>query len=160
MKRNQQGQPHLTGCRVLVVEDEYFLATDLSQTLRAGGAEVIGPIFDLQSARDQVAKDGFDVAVIDLNLFDHAAYVIADELLRTNIPFVFATGYSQEVIPARFRDIRRWEKPYDVDKLVEDVGRLCSLAAHSNPRSPVIGIECAISTRSPPTKPLLSRSSE
>jgi DNA-binding NtrC family response regulator len=129
MNRNQQIQSHLIGCRVLVVEDEYFLASDLEKALRGGGAHVVGPVADIESAREQVAWDGFDVAVIDINLFDQATYAIADELQRAKIPFVFATGYSQAVIPNRFRDIRRWEKPYDVRKLVQDVERLCQLAA-------------------------------
>jgi len=114
---------------VLVVEDEFFLASDLEMALRAGGAEVVGPFAELQSARDQVAQGGFDVAVIDINLRDQTTYVIADELRSANIPFLFATGYSEEVIPHRFRDIMRWEKPYELDKLVEDIARLCQLAA-------------------------------
>jgi DNA-binding response OmpR family regulator len=61
--------------------------------LGALGAEVLGPIPDLESARDQVAEGDFDVAVIDINLRDEAAYDIADELRRGAIPFVFATGY-------------------------------------------------------------------
>jgi CheY-like chemotaxis protein len=90
--------------------------------------ELIGPIPDLDSARDQVAEGGFDVAVIDINLRGEDAYSIADELQRSDIPFVFATGYSQEIIPARFRNVIRWEKPYEVSALVEHVERLCNLA--------------------------------
>jgi CheY-like chemotaxis protein len=41
----------------------------------------------------EVAEGDFDVAVIDINLRDEAAYDIADELRRGAIPFVFATGY-------------------------------------------------------------------
>ena len=129
MNRNQHSQSHLIGCRVLVVEDEYFLASDLEKALRDGGAKVVGPVANLESAREHVARSDFDVAVIDINLFDQATFVIADQLRYANIPFVFATGYARAVIPERFRDIRRWEKPYDVKKLVLDVERLCQLTA-------------------------------
>jgi DNA-binding LytR/AlgR family response regulator len=126
---SQQSWSRLVGCRVLVLEDEFFLASDLEKALRAGGAEVIGPFADLESARHQVAQGGFDVAVIDINLRDQTTYVIADELRSANIPLLFATGYSEEAIPARFHDIRRWEKPYELEMLVEDVAKLCQLAA-------------------------------
>ena len=124
---SQQSRSH--PCRVLVVEDEYFLASDLEKALRAGGTEVIGPIAGLESARDQVAQGGFDVAVLDIDLRGQATYVIADELRSANIPFLFATGYSEAAIPVRFHDIRHWQKPYELDKLVEDITRLCRLAA-------------------------------
>jgi hypothetical protein len=55
--------------------------------------------------------------------------VFADELQFAGIAFLFATGYAEKVIPVRFRDAIRWEKPYDLGKLVSDVGRLCCPAA-------------------------------
>src|SRR3712207_157022 len=42
--------PELTGCRVLLVEDEYFLADDLCRALERCGAEVIGPVPTLDRA--------------------------------------------------------------------------------------------------------------
>ena len=126
---DEHRRPSLAGCRVLVLEDEYFLASDLKDALIALGADVIGPIPDLDAACEQVAAGGFDVAIIDINLHDHETYRVADELQRAGIPFLFATGYSEKVIPDRFRDAVRWEKPYDLGKLVRDVGRLCCLAA-------------------------------
>jgi len=118
--------PLLDGCRVLVVEDEYFLASDIADALNAQGAVVVGPIGDLDVVIDQVNRDdGFDVAVLDINLRDRAAYVVADHLERAAIPFMFVTGYSAEVIPHRFRHVTRLEKPYDSNKLVQHVAQLC-----------------------------------
>jgi len=116
----------LSGCRVLIVEDEYFLAHDLAAVLKAHGAQVFGPIGELSEAIEAVDRDGFDVAILDINLRDHATYRLADELLRQHIPFLFATGYSAEVIPERFRHIRRWEKPYEVPGIIRDVAVMCS----------------------------------
>jgi len=48
-------------CRVLIVEDEYFLANDLAKALSASGAQVVGPIADLEEAVAQVGQGGFDV---------------------------------------------------------------------------------------------------
>jgi DNA-binding response OmpR family regulator len=82
----------LVGCRVLIVEDEYFIAHDLEQALKSHGATVVGPIAGLAEAEDQIANDGFDVAVIDLNLRGQLAYSLGDELMRRHIPFFFVTG--------------------------------------------------------------------
>jgi hypothetical protein len=73
----------------------------------------------------QARRDGFDFAVIDINLRDQKAFPLADELARQRIPFVFATGYDTGAIPDRYRDVPRWEKPYDLAKMVEDVARRC-----------------------------------
>src|SRR5262245_38326905 len=40
----------LTGRRILVVEDEYFLADDIGKTLRAFGAEIAGPVGHVEDA--------------------------------------------------------------------------------------------------------------
>jgi len=119
------GKPSLHGCRVLIIEDEYLLASELEEVLRASRAEIIGPIHDLDSAFEQVAAGGFDVAIIDINLHGQQSYEIADELKRIGVPFLFATGYGEDVIPARLRDVVRFEKPYNMSKLLEYVGKLC-----------------------------------
>jgi DNA-binding NtrC family response regulator len=115
----------LEGCRVLVVEDEYFLAEDLGKALGDRGAHVVGPVGDLEEAVDQVSRGRIDVAVLDINLHDQAAYVLADHLEQAGKPFIFATGYSAAVIPHRFRHVIRMEKPYNIEDLVQMVARLC-----------------------------------
>jgi DNA-binding response OmpR family regulator len=115
----------LKGCCLLIVEDEYFLANDLEEALKSHGASVVGPFGDFDAAYRQAARGHFDVAVIDLNLHDRAAYPIADELGRQRIPFVFYTGYDSNVIPERFAGVKLWRKPLDPLELVEDIGRLC-----------------------------------
>jgi DNA-binding response OmpR family regulator len=115
----------LNGCRVLIVEDEYFLANDLEEALKSHGASIVGPFGDFGAAYRQAARDYFDVAIIDINLHDETAYPIADELMRQRIPFVFYTGYDSNVIPERFAGVKLWLKPFDPLELVEDIGRLC-----------------------------------
>jgi CheY-like chemotaxis protein len=111
-------------CRVLIVEDEWLLANDLETALRSLGAEVITLVGDIDDARAQLAASGFDVGVIDISLRGHNAFDVADDLQRQGIPFVFATGYSAEVLPARFADVARWEKPFDPHELARFVLQL------------------------------------
>lgn len=60
----------LKGCRVLVLEDEYFLASDLEVALRNAGGVVLGPFGNLSEAMEQLSISNFDVAVVDINLRD------------------------------------------------------------------------------------------
>jgi CheY-like chemotaxis protein len=111
-------------CRVLIVEDEYFLANDLERALRHEGAEIVGPISELPEAIRQVEEDGFDAAIIDINLHGQSACPVADKLAEEHIPFVFATGYNQEIVPSRFSAVARFEKPYDVSAIAQHVVQL------------------------------------
>ena len=47
----------LAGRRVLVVEDEYFLADDIVLALTALGARIVGPYGDLDEASKVVDRD-------------------------------------------------------------------------------------------------------
>jgi len=59
----------LRGCHVLVVEDEFMLAEDMSQELAEAGAIVIGPAQSLERAIELLAASGIvDAAVLDVNL--------------------------------------------------------------------------------------------
>jgi DNA-binding response OmpR family regulator len=115
----------LKGCRVLIVEDEYFLANDLEKALVEHGAIVLGPIAYLAEALAQAEHDGFDVAILDINLHDEEAYPIADGLMRRGIPFAFYTGYDAKIIPERFANVMLLQKPFIVLGLVEHIAQMC-----------------------------------
>jgi CheY-like chemotaxis protein len=94
------------------VEDEYFLAQDIVQGLRAEGADVVGPVGAVCDALDLIdATERIDAAVLDLNLRGELAYPVADALTERGVPFVFATGYDQSYIPERYNSVARFEKP-------------------------------------------------
>ena len=43
--------------RVLIVEDEYYLAADLAEALQARGARIVGPVGTFDEALAAVAAD-------------------------------------------------------------------------------------------------------
>ena len=100
-------------CRVLIVEDEYYLASDLQKAVTSLGADVVALVGDLDDARVEITRGGFDVGILDIELRGDMAFGLADELQRQGTPFVFATGYGPQIIPVRFADVTRWEKPFD-----------------------------------------------
>ena len=62
--------------------------------------------------------NSFDAAILDANLYTETSYRIAEDLQDRAIPFVFATGYGEQVVvPERFRDVHVISKPYAEDAL-------------------------------------------
>jgi CheY-like chemotaxis protein len=122
--------PALAGRRVLVVEDEYFVADDLDRALKTLGAEVVGPFASREKALEAfISGEPFDIAVLDINLQGEAIYPVADVLLEAGVPFVFATGYDKASLPEPYRDIPRWEKPFDPGELAKALSGLKQLGA-------------------------------
>ena len=112
----------LTGRRVLVIEDEYFLADDIARALRELGARVVGPVGELEEAMSLVDGDAsIDGAVVDVNLRSDMVFPLARTLRARKVPFVFTTGYDRESIEAEFGDVRLWEKPLDIPAMAREL---------------------------------------
>jgi CheY-like chemotaxis protein len=93
----------LSGRRIFLVEDELLVAMALEATLQDFGAVVIGPIGRVKQAVQVAREDPMDAAVLDVNLAGERVFPVADVLAARRIPFVFYTGYGQEVLPAHYR---------------------------------------------------------
>jgi DNA-binding response OmpR family regulator len=115
----------LRGCSILVVEDEYLLADELTTELRALEARVLGPVGTIDAAFALVRSgQPIDAAVIDVNLGGEMAFPLADLLIERSIPFLFTTGYDESVIPNRFAGVVRLEKPLNTGEIAEAVARI------------------------------------
>ncbi|SFV16795.1 PAS domain S-box-containing protein [Methylobacterium sp. 174MFSha1.1] len=121
---DMKSEPDLTGCRVLVVEDDFYLATDTARALAGAGAEVIGPCASEEDARAELDDQQPDAAVVDINLGPGPSFKLAETLKDRGIPFVFMTGYDAEVIPAEFAGVERLEKPFQFRQIVGVVAKL------------------------------------
>jgi DNA-binding response OmpR family regulator len=122
----------LAGLRVLVVEDDYFIADEICSTLRDGGAEVLGPSPDIEHGLAMVKNERLDCAVLDINLHGNLAFSLADELRKRGTPSIFATGYDQSVLPGPFSDSVRLEKPVNLSELLRAVQAVCTRAETRN----------------------------
>jgi DNA-binding response OmpR family regulator len=111
----------LLGLRVLVVEDDYFIALELCTALRSAGAVVIGPERDVQSGLAAIRSEHIDCAVLDINLQGRVAFQLATELRTRGVPAIFATGYDRSTIPAELADMVHFEKPVDLAALCRAV---------------------------------------
>lgn len=124
------GPRPLDGARVLVIEDEYYIADDLRRMLNDAGAEVVGPVSTLAAAHAAVDEGGFDFAIVDLNLHDQSAVPIAERLVEQGKSLVIATGYDSGIIPGRLGRIPCLEKPFDAPELLQLLQHLGRAAAH------------------------------
>jgi DNA-binding NtrC family response regulator len=108
----------VTGKKVLLVEDEYFIADDMARYFEQSGMTVVGPAARVKDALHLIAgTPDLDGAVLDINLQDESVFAVADALSRRNVPFIFATGYDAAVIPSNYGQIKRCEKPVDPAKV-------------------------------------------
>ncbi|GBU16495.1 MULTISPECIES: response regulator [Methylobacterium] len=112
------GTANLTGRRILVVEDEYFIADEMRSDFESAGAQVLGPAASVEEALHLLElSPEIDAAVLDINLRGEMAYPVAQALQVRGIPFVFATGYDAQHVPAPFSGVPHCEKPVEPFKV-------------------------------------------
>ena len=116
----------LEGVRVLLVEDEYLVASLIENILETAGCIVTGPIPRLAEAVDAADRERCDAAVLDVNLAGERIYPVADILSRRNIPFVFVTGYG--VLPGEYANRPRLCKPFKMVDLIDTLSDIVKSA--------------------------------
>jgi DNA-binding response OmpR family regulator len=108
----------LAGYRVLVVEDDYFVAEELAAALRKNGAAVLGPASNLQAGRSLARELEPDCVLLDVNLRGECAFDLADELRERGIFTVIATGYDSDYVPPRLNETAYLRKPLEITAIL------------------------------------------
>jgi light-regulated signal transduction histidine kinase (bacteriophytochrome)/CheY-like chemotaxis protein len=102
----------LTGA-VLLVEDSLIIAMDAEDILTRLGAERVVTAASIRQAERELAADSFEFAVLDVNLGQETSLPIADKLRAAGVPFLFATGYGEQLkLPAEHERAQVIQKPY------------------------------------------------
>jgi CheY-like chemotaxis protein len=127
-----QGE-NLRGFSVLVIEDDYFVATDCADILRTHGAEVLGPVPDMQRAHEIATERRPDCVLLDINLKGVLAFGLAEGFLRDRIPLVITTGYDASTLPSSLRRAPCLLKPIEARELLRVVKR--EISARKTPRT-------------------------
>ncbi len=95
--------------RVLLAEDEFFIADDVLSELNEHGTEMVGPCPTVQDALAQLEQGRkIDAAIIDIKLRGEMAFQLAEALMARGLPFLFMTGYDRAV---RYNGVVFCEKP-------------------------------------------------
>ena len=113
--------PALRDRRILVVEDEYLIALNLQDSLENAGSVVLGPARLGRQGDQQTieSEPDIDAAVLDVNLGGVAAYPVADMLIARKIPFIFTSGYEDNVFRTRYSNVKNCPKPYQFEAMEE-----------------------------------------
>jgi PAS domain S-box-containing protein len=115
----------MSSCRILVVEDETLVALQLQGDLEDDGHHVIGPATSLKQGLTLAEQEDIDAALVDVRLGRETSAAIADRLLARNIPFAFATGYSDvTMLPDHLRQMPKLGKPYVIGDMRRILGSL------------------------------------
>jgi DNA-binding response OmpR family regulator len=117
--------------RILVVEDDFLVATLLAEILESVGWQVVGPVTHLDKALDAVEGEGVDAAVLDVDLGGQNVYPVAEALHARRVPFVFVTGCGRETLPVLFRGRPHLGKPFAPRELIGTVARLIAPPAEA-----------------------------
>lgn len=107
----------LTGCHVLLVEDEPLVAMDLRFELEDAGAGSVTIARTVPDALEQVRTRSLDLALLDGNLGGEPVDSVAEALAQRDVPFCFVSGYGREHLPQGFQDAPLIEKPFRPDAL-------------------------------------------
>ena len=105
--------------RILIVEDEMLVAMNIEDMLLDLGHEVAALASRLETALSLASEEGFDVAMLDVNLAGQASFPIADLLRERGIPYLFATGYGIQGIAEAHRKAPVLQKPFRARDLEE-----------------------------------------
>jgi two-component system, response regulator PdtaR len=114
--------------RILVVEDDFLVATEIEVALQSAGFAVAGVAASADEAIALAQSTAPDLAIIDIRLngvrdgIDAALALFRDHA----IPCVFATAHADEIVRARAAPASPlgWlQKPYTMPLLIEIVRR-------------------------------------
>ena len=104
---------------VLVVEDEFIIALDLSETVRDLGFKVEGPFADKENAFIAIDQAMPDCAILDVKTADGDVFPLADALADAGVPLIFHSGHvAPDDIAERYPQARACSKPCPPDRLI------------------------------------------
>ena len=104
--------------QILIVEDEPLIAMMLEDFLDVLDKQAAGTADTVASALARLDQGGIDAAILDVNLRGgEKSTPVAEALAAKGIPFVFATGGTDDSLDAQFRDRPYLTKPFTMDSV-------------------------------------------
>lgn len=107
--------------RILIVEDEPLVGMEIAEALSEAGFAILGPVSSNAEALALMAENGFDAAVLDVNLGRETSEPLAVKFNAEGVPFITLTGYAADQTPAPFREAPLLTKPILTEILVAEL---------------------------------------
>jgi CheY-like chemotaxis protein len=103
---------------VLIVEDDPIIALDFEDTILRFGVKTIRTAGSVARALQMISDRAPDFALLDVDLMREKSFAIAERLDGLKIPFIFVTGYGNDVrFPVEFSGRPRLSKPCSTEAL-------------------------------------------
>jgi DNA-binding response OmpR family regulator len=106
--------------RILILEDDPFIALDLQSILEADGHEVVGVFDSIDDAYEHI-EDNFDYALLDVDVVGGKSFGIASALIERQIPFAFVSASSPGELPLALRQAAFIPKPFEEKAILESI---------------------------------------
>ncbi|GLR54270.1 response regulator [Shinella yambaruensis] len=111
--------------RILVVEDEIFIAMEIERALTSGGFEVLGPVGSIEDALQLLHREQPDAAVLDVTLRDGRVTAVAALLRSRGVPFLLASAEGRQLTESGFfQGVTNLGKPTDMSRMIGEIRRL------------------------------------
>jgi DNA-binding response OmpR family regulator len=106
--------------RILIVEDEFWIAIELSGLLEDSGYNVIGPASTIAEALAVLGRDHPDACVLDVNLRGEHSAPVAQALRDHGVPFLLSSAYDAVTLNQHiaFQGVVNIGKPAPPEKLL------------------------------------------
>ena len=98
--------------RVLIVEDELFVALDLELLIHKHAPTARVVVCSSVAEAHTALAEPVELALLDIDVIDGKTFEIARSLKRKGIPFVFISGSQREEVPPELADIPFVPKPF------------------------------------------------
>ncbi len=108
----------LLGRRLLIVEDDPYIALALEETLSEFGLIIAGMARSVEQAVRLSREDGVDLALLDVNIGHEKIDPVADALAARGCPFIFTTGCGRAGLPEAYLEHAMVEKPFYVEEIL------------------------------------------
>jgi CheY-like chemotaxis protein len=105
--------------RILVVEDEPFIAMLLEDMLEELGMKITASFPQVAEAERYLAESEVDIALLDVNVGSEKIDPIADILAARDCPFIFTTGYGKKGVPENHSERPVLQKPFQIEDLAK-----------------------------------------
>ncbi len=109
--------------RILVVEDEFLIALDITGVLEQAGLAVVGPAGTVGDALTAIAQEEVHGALLDAHLAGEPVGRVADALKARGIPFAFVSGYGREHLPPAHQSVPLVKKPFTGQDLLAAIAQ-------------------------------------
>jgi len=107
----------MTPVSILLVEDEALIRMMLAEMVEELGHRVIAEAGCVDDARSLAEIEGYDLAILDINLHGTSVARVAEAVRSRGLPFFFLSGYGSNGVPHGFEGTPVLVKPCTLDKL-------------------------------------------